>query len=123
MIIRKAGTEWVVKDFGRGAKSRRLILPGRDGCDVKVTEFSAPKGWESEEDIFYEQTEVVRVLSGQVKLTLGEIPLTSQEWEKILGPGDVYVVRARESYAVEVLEDLLLYCVFCPQPGPLPDDE
>lgn len=110
MILRTAEFSHFDREFrdsnGLVARSRRVILALKDQCNVKVTEFEAPTGW-SEPQIYYTVDETVRVISGKIRITING---TTSELEA----GCVYHAKAGETYGVEVVEDVILFCVFSP---------
>lgn len=117
MIIAKARLEsHFTRDFGGGAFSHRVILPGPDQCRVKVTRFIAPPGFMAQ-DIKYDTDETVFVVSGSIRLVCDGVT-------RDLVTGECYHVPAGEAYDVEVKEPSVLICFFSQAgpAGPLPDN-
>lgn len=118
MIIHKRkGQAHFAKDFGGGTASDRIVLPGPDGCRVKVTMFR-PKAGFSARDIVYPVDETVHAVAGRTRVH------RSDGTDFALETGDTYFVPAGTTYGLTALTDGALLCVFsAAADGPLPDDQ
>ena len=116
MIIKYPRQRHFTLDFGAGTVSHRVILPGRDGCRVKVTKFNPNAGFCPGEGMRHETDGVVYVLDGRIKFI-------SRDQVEILDTGAMYYTPAGVPTTMTAIEDSRLLCVFFPaEGGPLPDD-
>ena len=94
-----------------GGESDRTIMPSRDGGNVGTTVFRCKAGpWC--EGIVYTCDETVYVVEGRVAIKFGSDATVVE-----LVAGDHYSVRSGETYALTVVEDCVVFCVFSPVPG------
>jgi len=117
MVVKGPGQKHFTKDFGNGTVSDRVMLPGPDKSRVKVTRFMPKAGFETD-GIVYKVDETVFVDEGNLKVCFDGITVHE------INPGGMYYVPAGNSYALKVLTDSVLTCVFSPaENGTLPDDD
>lgn len=116
ILARQRGQVHFTKSFGEGTESDRVLLPGKDGCRVKVTIFR-PKANFKATGIRYPYDETFYVIRGAMTATVnGEvIPLST---------GATFHVPAGDVYDLEVDVDSVVHCTFSAGPnGELPDDD
>ncbi|MBI4049680.1 MAG: ectoine synthase [Candidatus Doudnabacteria bacterium] len=121
MVVKHFGKVHHTKQFDIGTFSHRVILPGPDGCSVKVTTFHGADGQRFAE-ISYLVDETVWILKGSVMLWT--VTADKVEYQGTLSAGSTYHVPAGEKYELCVLEELDAVCFFSPAiGGPLPDND
>jgi quercetin dioxygenase-like cupin family protein len=117
MIVKRHNNDHFTRRFSNVSTSARMILPGRDGVRVKVTEFVA-EGEDRFEDVSYPFDETVRIIAGSATIL--------ERSGRIHGvlPGDTYHVPAGESYSIYFMPGTRAVCFFSQAAdGTLPDDK
>ena len=104
------------QDGRRVAWSDRILLPGPDGCNVKLTRFRCQPG-AFFEGITYSVDETVCVVQGTMEIW---VEGGDRHW---LSAGATYHVRAGIAYNVKVDTYLILICFFSAVGDILPDDK
>ena len=99
-----------------------MILPRRDACRVKVTDFIGLRG-DKFNNVSYACDETVYIIRGRVQIQFtGLITGGVGTWN--LPAGTTYHVRAGESYSIRFIEETEAICFFSVAAnGTLPDDE
>ena len=121
MIIKNSADIHWTKNFGDSAFSNRLVLPGRDGCRVKVTRFVGKMGYELN-DICNETDETIYVESGEVRLEFNFRNDVSRKSFHHVTSETVVHIPAGEKYNLRVVRECALICMFSAAVTLLPDD-
>lgn len=118
IVVKQSGERHFTKEFGRGTVSHRRLLPGRDNCRVKVTEFIPQRGFTPGQAIVHPVDEVVYVIEGRVRIE-------SEGKTFDVFEGGFYFTPAGTPTTFTAVEPSRVLCVFSQAgpDGPLPDDE